>query len=119
MRYVCALITVEDIARSKDFYQTIMNQTIREDYGEDVVFEGGFAIHQRSHFSGLIDHRPITPGTHNCELYFEHPDVDGFAELLLNHNVTLIHSPRIQPWGQNVVRFYDPDLNVIEVGQPL
>jgi hypothetical protein len=31
----------------------------------------------------------------------------------------LIHGPREQPWGQRVVRLYDPDGHIVEVGETM
>lgn len=34
-------------------------------------------------------------------------------------NIELVHDVREQPWRQKVVRFYDPDKNIIEVGESM
>ena len=59
MKYICALITVSDIKRSRDFYENILNQKVATDFGENVSFEGGFAIHLKSHYQGLIGDKTI------------------------------------------------------------
>jgi len=35
------------------------------------------------------------------------------------NNVKFVHEVREQPWRQKVVRFYDPDKNIIEVGESM
>ena len=59
--------------------------------------------------------KDIIPENHASELYFEEPDIEAFARKLekLYPNM-MTHS-----WGQKVVRFYDPDGNLIEVGTPM
>lgn len=50
MKYVCALITVKDIHKSRLFYEKILGQTVVTDFGENVGFEGGFALHKKDNF---------------------------------------------------------------------
>jgi hypothetical protein len=33
--------------------------------------------------------------------------------------VEFVHPLREQPWGQRVVRVYDPDGHIVEVGEPI
>lgn len=50
MRFTCSLITVEDINRSREFYEKLLQQKVNYDFDENIVFEGGFALHLKSHF---------------------------------------------------------------------
>jgi catechol 2,3-dioxygenase-like lactoylglutathione lyase family enzyme len=119
MKYICALIVVEDLQRSRHLYETILGQTVKADYGENVVFHGDFAIHQRAHFSELICGAPIVNQSNNFELYFEHDDLECIAGRLKANGLTFIHEIVEQPWRQKVVRFYDYDGNIIEIGERL
>jgi catechol 2,3-dioxygenase-like lactoylglutathione lyase family enzyme len=121
MKFVCPLIVVNDIEISRAFYETVLGQKVLHDLGENISFEGGFAIHLRSHFSNLIgvDESEILEGPKNAELYFEEDDLDAFLGRLATLDLNYVHELREQPWGQRVVRFYDPDLHIIEVGEPL
>jgi len=119
MKFICPLITVADIKRSRDFYEGLLNLKVKYDFGENVTFEGDFAIHLQSHFSSLIDNRPIHTGGNNFELYFEFDMVDQIADLLSHNGVKFVHEVREQPWRQKVVRFYDPDMNIIEIGESM
>jgi hypothetical protein len=38
---------------------------------------------------------------------------------LESFNVEFIHKIIEQPWGQRVMRFYDPDDYIIEIGEPI
>ncbi len=118
MKYVCPLLVVEDMARSRKFYTEIMAQTLRYDYGENVTFCGDFAIHLADHYRKLLDGHDIQYRSNNAELYFEHDDVDAFYQRI-SGQVEIIHPPREQPWRQKVLRFYDPDGHIIEVGESL
>lgn len=117
MKFVCTLITVEDMNRSKAFYQNVLQQKIKYDFGENVQFESGIAIHLRSHFSKLIENKPVYGCSNNCELYFEVDDIESFSTYIQSHSILFIHPLREQPWRQRVIRFYDPDMNIIEIGE--
>ncbi len=112
-------MTVEDIERSKRFYLDIFGQKIREDYGQNVVFEGGFSIHARAHYADLLKGHAVRHGGNNFELYFEHDDLETLQSGLRSAGVEFVHELRTQSWHQRVLRVYDPDKNIIEIGEPL
>lgn len=122
MKFICPLIVVNNIEISRNFYEKILNQKVQFDFGENVSFEGGFAIHLKSHFSDLIsiDKNDIIQKSNNCELYFEEEDLDDFLQKLKGiESIEYVHGIKEQPWGQRVLRFYDPDMHIIEVGEPM
>jgi catechol 2,3-dioxygenase-like lactoylglutathione lyase family enzyme len=119
MKYVCPLIVVENIARSKEFYGQLLGQEIKNDYGENVVFEGDFSIHRKEHYVSLLNGRAITSGGNNFELYFEHDDLEAIQAELKAASVKFIHEIQTQPWQQKALRIYDPDMNIIEIGESM
>lgn len=38
---------------------------------------------------------------------------------LKEHQVEFVHEAREQPWRQMVIRVYDPDMNIVEIGESL
>ncbi|MEA4923757.1 MAG: glyoxalase/bleomycin resistance/dioxygenase family protein [Syntrophomonadaceae bacterium] len=122
MKFICPLIVVNDIEISKAFYETVLEQEVEYDFGENVAFSGGFSIHLKSHFAGLLDLSPsdITPQANDSELYFEEDDLDAFLDRLRRtDSLEYIHGIKEQPWGQKVIRFYDPDMHIVEVGESM
>jgi catechol 2,3-dioxygenase-like lactoylglutathione lyase family enzyme len=122
LRLVGPLIAVEDIARSRRFYEELLGQKVKYDFGRDVTFEGDFTIHLRSHFQELLGgagEHPVATRAHNGELYFETDEVEWYAQRLAQAKTEFVHKIREQPWGQRVTRFYDPDGHVIEIGEPM
>lgn len=117
MRFICSLITVENVGKSRLLYEKILNQKVRADYGENVAFEGGFALHSKGHFRELIDGKEITSGSNNFELYFEDDDILELQGILTKSGFEFLHEAREQPWRQLVMRFYDYDRNIVEVGE--
>ena len=65
--------------------------------------------------------REIIQENNACELYFEESDIEGFVKKLEEMYPDVRYVNRLMPhsWGQKVVRFYDPDGNLIEVGTPM
>jgi predicted enzyme related to lactoylglutathione lyase len=120
VKYICSLLTVLDIQKSKEFYENILNQEVELDHGENISFKGGFALHDREHFKMLINSEDdIKSPQNSVELYFESDDLDTIQNKLETINASFLHKIREQPWGQRVMRFYDPDNYIIEVGEPI
>ena len=122
MKYVCPLIVVEDLAKSRHFYERILGQQVKFDFGEDVTFEGDFAIHLRAHFGELLGDPslyPVVYKPHNAELYFETEEIEDDYEQLVRAQSEFIHGIREQPWGQRVLRLYDPDGHIVEIGETM
>ena len=121
MRFVNPIPFVRDIDRSKEFYRTTLGLQILEDFGNFVLFETGFAIHDGTSLEQTIWRQSLVTeesyGRRNLLLYFEHEDVDAAFESIAPH-VELIHPVERQAWGQRVFRFYDPDRHAIEIGEP-
>jgi catechol 2,3-dioxygenase-like lactoylglutathione lyase family enzyme len=69
VKFICPLITVSDIEKSRDFYENILGQKVKFDFGENITFHGDFAIHLISHFKELIDNKEVIHGGNDFELY--------------------------------------------------
>ncbi|MBU2650429.1 MAG: VOC family protein [Bacteroidetes bacterium] len=119
MKFICPLITVNDIKRSRYFYEEVLGQKVIADFGENITFQGDFAIHLKEHFQSLLEGNEIIHGRNNFELYFEDDDPEPIVERLKAYGSHFVHELREQPWRQRVVRFHDPDGNLIEIGESM
>jgi catechol 2,3-dioxygenase-like lactoylglutathione lyase family enzyme len=120
MKFVCPLLAVSNLEASKKFYQQVLNQTVVLDLGWNVTFSGGFAL--QLNFPDIIgiDKTTVKAQSHNFELYFEEDDFEGFVEKLKTlPDVQYVHAPKKHAWQQRVVRIYDPDMHIIEVGESM
>lgn len=121
MRFINPIPFVRDIHRSKAFYRDRLGLEIVKDFGEFVLFETGFAIHEGSSIERTVWRKASETeeayGRGNLLLYFEHDDVDAVFDCIAPH-VELIHPVERQAWGQRVFRFYDRDGDAVEVGEP-
>ena len=68
-------------------------------------------------YKDFIDTDEIYFGGNNFEIYFEEDDFDSFVDNLQNYDIEYIHPVKEHSWGQRVVRLYDPDKHIIEVGE--
>jgi catechol 2,3-dioxygenase-like lactoylglutathione lyase family enzyme len=109
VNYIQAQFAVSDLQRSRRFYEEILHQEIKYDFGSKLIFEGRFSLQLEPDFAGQT-------GTHIAGLYFESDDLDAVLEELKNNYIEIIHPPLEQPWRQRVLRVCDPDGYVIEIG---
>lgn len=119
MQYICPLLAVEDLEQSKKFYTEVLDQSIKYDMGKNVTFEGDFALHEQAHYQELLGDKEINKASHNFELYFETDEMDDLLQKLETEGVEFVHEMKEQPWRQRVIRFYDPDRHIIEVGETM
>ena len=122
LKIVSPLVVVEDIGRSRHFYEQLLGQMVKFDFGPNVTFQGDFAIHLRSHFQSLlgdVTQYPVTKKAHWGELDFGTDELEPIYQRLDQAQVEFIHPVCEQPWGQRVMRFYDPDGHIIEIGETM
>ncbi|MDC7124333.1 MAG: VOC family protein [Spirochaetales bacterium] len=123
MKYVAPCIAVNNIEESRDFYENLLGQRVKYDFGENITYEGMFSIQLKPHFAKMInlstDELKTKPN--NFEITFETEDLDAFIKKLKNskYDVVYLHDIIEHEWGQRVIRFYDPSQNVIEVGEDM
>jgi len=119
-RFTTTLLAVKDVERSKAFYRDLFDQTVTLDLGKNVTLSGGFALQQGFDWLTDVSAESMRWQEHTLELYFEVDDFDGFLTKLDAHpDVRLVHPPRKHAWQQRVVRLYDPDGHMIEVGEAM
>lgn len=118
-----AVIFVQDVDTSRHFYEGLLGQQVLMDHGPNVGFAGGFAIWQADHARQIMGQQPPGEprplGRGNLELYFETGDIETAVARLMDADVPVVHPLREQPWGQRVIRFYDPDGHIVEIGEPM
>ena len=113
------LIAVTDLERSKEFYHFLFGLDVVLAREGNVILTEGLVLQDVSLWKDEIS-RDVMFHNHSSELYFEDKDMDRFVEKLSNYPDSLDYvTPFTElPWGQKLVRFYDPDGNLIEVRTP-
>lgn len=117
MKFVCPLLAVSDIDKSVEFYRNVFGLEVISDFGANKTLTGGLVLQTAETFKDFIDGREISFGSNSGEIYFEEDDFDSFAEKLKQFEIDYVHGIKEHSWGQRVVRFYDPDKHIIEVGE--
>lgn len=123
LQYQASVIFVNDVQASRAFYEGLLGQKVMMDHGQNVGFEGGFAVWEVNHAFEMVYQRAPesdTPlGRENLELYFESTELETIWQQLSDAGVKAVHAIREQPWGQRVFRVQDPDGHVVEIGEPM
>jgi catechol 2,3-dioxygenase-like lactoylglutathione lyase family enzyme len=120
MKFLNPLIVVSNMEKSKLFYYEVLGLKVIEDFGANITLTGGIALQTKDSWSTFIhkEDSEIVFGGNESELYFEEDDFDSFIKRLNNmRDINYVHSMIEHSWGQRVVRFYDPDRHIIEVGE--
>ena len=114
------LIVVKDIEKSKQFYHDLFGlNTILDNEGNMILTEG-LVLQDEKIWKNFLG-KDIISRNNACELYFEEKDIETFVEKLENlyPSIQYVNKLMTHSWGQKVVRFYDLDGNLIEVGTPI
>ena len=113
------LIVVKDIEKSRKFYQDVFGLECILDNDGNMILTEGLVLQDEAIWKKFL-RKDIVPESNSCELYFEEKDIEGFVKKLesLYPDVKYVNKLMTHSWGQTVVRFYDPDGNLIEVGTP-
>lgn len=119
MKYNCPMIVVSDMEKTVEFYKNVLGLDVIQDFGANKTLTGGISLQTAETYKEFIGTDKIAYGGDNFELYFEEDEIDAFFERLKEFNVELVHPVQEHSWGQRAVRFYDPDRNIIEVGESL
>ena len=114
------LIVVKDIDRSRQFYHDLFGLEMVLDNDGNMILTEGLVLQDEKIWKSFLG-KDIIPENNACELYFEEADIEGFARRLeqLYPEIRYVNHLMTHSWGQQVIRFYDPDGNLIEVGTPM
>lgn len=120
MKFKGFLIVVKDIEKAKKYYQDLFNLKVLADNDGNVNLSNGLYLQEEKYWHKFIG-KDVVLKNNSSELYFEEENIDAFYEKLKNFypETEFVNLPMTHSWGQRVVRFYDLDGNLIEVGTPM
>ena len=120
MKLKNVLIAVKDIEKSRKFYHDLFDIDLVLDNDGNMILTEGLVLQDAKIWKSFLD-RDIVPKSNSCELYFEEQDIESFVEKLerLYPDIEYVNRLMTHSWGQRVIRFYDLDGNLIEVGTPM
>ena len=117
MEFKNPVLVVTDMDKTVEFYKRVLGLQIVTDFGANKTLTGGLSLQTLESYEDFIDTSDISFGGNNFEIYFEEDDFDKFADRLKEYDIEYVHPIIEHSWGQRVVRFYDPDKHIIEVGE--
>ena len=120
MKLKNVLIVVKDIEKAQQFYHDLFGLELILDNDGNMILTEGLVLQAEKYWTEFLG-RDIIPENNSSELYFEESDIESFVEKLERYypEVRYVNRLMTHSWGQKVIRFYDPDGNLIEVGAPM
>lgn len=114
------LIVVKDIEKAKQFYHDLFGLDVVLNQDGNVILTEGLVLQDEKVWTSFL-RKEITSKHNSSELYFEEKDLESFVEKLekLYPSVPYVNKLMTYSWGQQVIRFYDLDGHLIEVGTPM
>lgn len=103
------LIVVNDMERSIKFYKELFGLQVILDQDGNVIMTEGLVLQDAKIWRNFIQ-KGLAPKNNMAELYFEEPDIEGFAKKLeaSEFQIEYVNQMMEHSWGQKVIRFYDP-----------
>lgn len=118
MKYICTVIAVKNIKTARKFYEDLFGLELYQDYGINISFTCGLSLQQEFNWLVNLPKDKILNNSNNIELCFEEQNFDQFLEKLKEYpNINYLSDVIEHDWGQRVIRFYDLDGHIIEVGE--
>ncbi len=119
--YSSAVLVTGHFDLMRRFYENVLGQKVLYDFGSCVQFECGLTVWRPVEGHPVIKALANTDGTENAalELCFETEDFDAQAARVTAAGVMLAHGVIEESWGQRTLRFFDPDGNLVELGESM
>ena len=120
MKLKNVLIVVKDIEKSRKFYHDLFGIDLVLDNDGNMILTEGLVLQDEKLWKSFLG-KDVVPKSNSCELYFEEQDIEAFARKLEKRypDIEYVNRLMTHSWGQRVIRFYDLDGNLIEVGTPV
>ncbi len=114
------LIVTKDMERARKYYHDLFGLDLVTDNDGNMILTEGLVLQGEKIWQGFLG-RDVISRNNASELYFEETDIEAFAEKLerLYPETEYVNRLMTHSWGQKVIRFYDLDGNLIEVGTPM
>ena len=120
MKLKNVLIVVKNIEKSKKYYHDLFGLSVVLYNDGNMILTEGLVLQEEKYWTEFIG-KDVIPKNNHCELYFEEKNIVAFTEKLekLYPDTEYVNRLMTHSWGQQVIRFYDLDGNLIEVGTPV
>ena len=109
-----------DINASRKFYEDLFGLEVFQDYGRNSAFTCGLALQQDFDWLVGLPKECVLKKANNAGIVFEEQDFGSFLNKLKEYpDIEYLGEVIEHSWGQRVIRFYDLDGHIIEVGEDM
>lgn len=122
IKFHSSVLITNNFESMKSFYTQGMGLQIKDDFGTCIGFVCGLSIWKMGENQPLaktLGRTFHTDGNKNLEMCFETENFDTDVVHVKSFGIKLIHDIQTETWGQKTIRFYDPDENMIELGETI
>lgn len=122
IKFHSTVIMTEEFEMMKSFYQNILQQKIEFDFGNCIGFKNGLSLWKLKNDYPIAKKLGRTfdkSGNMNLEFCFETDDFELVVENLKMYKLNYLHEETEELWGQKTVRFFDPENNLVEIGETI
>lgn len=118
MKLKNVMLVVDNVERSVKFYKDIFGLEVILRNDGNVIMTEGLVLQDRSIWEKYMDGNVVYKN-HAAELYFEEYNLEVLQEKLDKSGYEIEYVTRLMtyPWGQKVIRLYDLDKHLIEIGE--
>lgn len=119
MRLKNVLIVVNNMERAIRFYKELFGLQVASNSEGNVIMSEGLVLQEKKIWKNVLK-TDVIAKNNMTELYFEESDMDNFLSKLKRSEFEIEYVSEVtsDESGRRIVRFYDPDGNLIEVGTP-
>ena len=112
------VIVVKDVERTKQFYKELFGLDVILDQEGNAILTEGLVLQESKVWEETLGQKVVWKN-HASELYFEETDLELFLEKLQKYEreIKILSLPEAAEGARRAVRLYDPDGNMIEVGE--
>lgn len=112
------LLVVDDIEKSVSFYKELFGLEVILSSEGNVIMTEGLVLQDREVWEKYTQGEVLYKN-HASVLYFEDYDLEEFQEKLDKSGYEIEYISRLMtyPWGKKIIRLYDLDKHIIEIGE--
>jgi catechol 2,3-dioxygenase-like lactoylglutathione lyase family enzyme len=122
IRFQSTVLITQRFDQMKRFYMELLNQRVRYDFGNCITFECALTLWElREEYSlaRALGSSDSLGGNGSMEVCFETDNFEVESAQLKTSGVKLLHDVAEETWGQRTLHFFDPDGNIVELGESM
>lgn len=122
LQLAASVIICKDFDTMNNFYQKVLQQEVEMDFGNCIAYKSKISLWELTQEYPIAKKQGYTyseKGNTNFEFSFETEDYEELIQHLEQFDITYLHRTEEEVWGQKTIRLYDPENNLIEIGESI